>query len=144
MRAAIKLFILCFLILVVTDCKKYPDGPSLSFRSKNARVEGNWKIDKYFKNGSEVTQTFIDFYGSDFEWDFKKDATWELKGKYTDHGTWKLGGDKLTLHVYPAKSDTATVDPPQDIYDIQRLANKQLWLLIRYSTGETETFHFKQ
>lgn len=39
--------VLIILIAIVTGCGKYEDGPFLSLRSKNARIEGNWKLVEY-------------------------------------------------------------------------------------------------
>ncbi len=43
-----------------SSCKKYPDGPSFSLRSKTDRLTGTWKIvdgDNY-NNDVDITFTF--------------------------------------------------------------------------------------
>ncbi len=51
-----------FGILVIasslTSCKKYPDGPSISFRSRIERVANTWKMEQVMLNSSDVTSTF--------------------------------------------------------------------------------------
>ena len=51
-----------FGILVIasslTSCKKYPDGPSISFRSRIERVANTWKMEQVMLNGSDVTSNF--------------------------------------------------------------------------------------
>jgi hypothetical protein len=51
-----------FGILVIasslTSCKKYPDGPSISLRSRTERVANTWKMEQVMLNGSDVTSTF--------------------------------------------------------------------------------------
>ncbi len=42
----------------LTSCKKYPDGPSISFRSRIERVANTWKMEQVMLNGSDVTSTF--------------------------------------------------------------------------------------
>ncbi|MBI3502218.1 MAG: hypothetical protein HY063_10525 [Bacteroidetes bacterium] len=45
--------LLAMAIVAITfnECKKYPDGPGLSLRSKTARMTDNWKISSYKING---------------------------------------------------------------------------------------------
>ena len=42
-------------IILVEGCKKYPDGPLISFRSRTERVSQTWKIDNYHENGVDLT-----------------------------------------------------------------------------------------
>jgi hypothetical protein len=42
----------------LTSCKKYPDGPSISFRSRIERVANTWKMEQVMLNGSDVTSNF--------------------------------------------------------------------------------------
>ena len=45
-----------FLTLMVvgfSSCKKYEEGPSLSFRSIKQRITNTWKIESYSINGAE-------------------------------------------------------------------------------------------
>ncbi len=41
------LFLFSFLVIILTGCGKYENGPGLSLRSKNARISGEWKLVKY-------------------------------------------------------------------------------------------------
>lgn len=55
-----KLSVLAIALIIVTStvfesCKKYPDGPLISFHSKKERVANTWKVDNYKKNGSDYT-----------------------------------------------------------------------------------------
>jgi hypothetical protein len=42
-------------IPTIQSCKKYPDGPAISFRSRTERVCHTWKVDNYQKNGTDYT-----------------------------------------------------------------------------------------
>jgi hypothetical protein len=47
-------FIYIYLIFVfLFSCKKYEDGPLVSFRTKKTRITGVWKLDKIIVNGVE-------------------------------------------------------------------------------------------
>lgn len=50
------LFILTILFLLpFSGCKKYEEGPLLSFRSPENRIEGRWDIDKLLINEADST-----------------------------------------------------------------------------------------
>lgn len=48
-------FLSLILIVSLSSCKKYENGPSLSFRSRTARLENNWKVASYTINGIDFT-----------------------------------------------------------------------------------------
>jgi hypothetical protein len=41
--------------LTLQACRKYPDGPLFSFRSRIERVANTWRVDSYIKNGTDYT-----------------------------------------------------------------------------------------
>lgn len=45
---------------LVTSCKKYEDGPFISFRTRKERVVNSWKFSQALYNGLEVTNGTID------------------------------------------------------------------------------------
>ena len=60
----ISLLLIVFLGLTmigVQSCKKYPDGPILSLRSRAERVANTWKVDNYKKNGNDFTSLLADY-----------------------------------------------------------------------------------
>lgn len=50
-----KYVIIFFLTLLILNfgCKKYEDGPIISLRTKNHRLEGKWNVSSYTINGVE-------------------------------------------------------------------------------------------
>src|SRR5262245_35502326 len=83
------------LLSVVVGCNKYEEGPSLSLRSKKARLAGEWKIDHITFNGDDITQSVITNMGTDYVFTIAKDGTYTGKGTYVDDkGTWKFGHEK--------------------------------------------------
>jgi hypothetical protein len=60
---ALILTLIFSLTLFFTGCKKYDEGPLLSFRSAYNRIEGYWSIEKYTVNETDYTQLFIDSLG---------------------------------------------------------------------------------
>jgi hypothetical protein len=41
--------------ILLVACKKYEEGPTLSLRSKTARVAGNWTLESYTVDGQDQT-----------------------------------------------------------------------------------------
>lgn len=50
-----QIFLLIFLATVFSTCKKYPEGPFISFKTREHRVAGTWSVEKYFVNGVDST-----------------------------------------------------------------------------------------
>ncbi len=42
-------------LFIILSCKKYPEGPALSLRSRTARVANTWKVEKVTENGVDFT-----------------------------------------------------------------------------------------
>jgi hypothetical protein len=48
--------------LLFHSCKKYEDGPGISFRSAEARVEADWRVKEYTVNGEDQFNYTISDY----------------------------------------------------------------------------------
>ena len=44
-----------FLAGILSTCKKYPEGPLISLRTKVQRLTGTWKVEKYLIDGADST-----------------------------------------------------------------------------------------
>jgi hypothetical protein len=107
-----------------TSCKKGEDDPALSLRSREARFVNQWTLTRYEKNGQSQ-----DLSGATFIYDTNKDGTLKqtIEGsifgvatRSIESGTWSFLDDKERVRV--------SVDSVVEVYDIQRLANSELWL----------------
>ena len=54
----LKIGILLFTVLLLASCKKYDEGPWISFRSKEKRIIGTWEVQAFYVNGYDSTQFF--------------------------------------------------------------------------------------
>jgi hypothetical protein len=88
-------FVLCFIAIGMSSCKKYEDGPILSLRSKKERISNVWVIESATRNGVDVTNNYkdyiltmtksggatlqlkVDFFGTDVF--LQTDGTWSLE-----------------------------------------------------------------
>jgi hypothetical protein len=67
------IWILLILLVIPLACKKrFEDGPLISFRSVKARIEGTWKVDKFYINDADSTADFNNRLGCEIE--FSKDV----------------------------------------------------------------------
>jgi hypothetical protein len=68
MKTYFKITVLIFLFFGVffSSCKKYPEGPSISFRSAKDRVYGRYTLTKYTIDGADSLQQMKDRFGLNF------------------------------------------------------------------------------
>ncbi len=129
-----------FLAGILPTCKKHPDGPTISLRTKKSRVMGHWDINKYLVNGADSTQSLLSrvscatpiyFYQMD-----KGDKECSISCPPTTYrySNWFFEDDKKILAF--SNSDTSSVSYPplhlsgraKEHWEIQRLTNKEMWL----------------
>ncbi len=138
---------LIILLPVLESCKKYPDGPALSFRSKTKRLENDWKLDKYFRNGVDATSTlYISGYTESFteSGGYTRAFIDQSGDAINQTGTWKFDGSKEKIilsgvgsfELSPANS-TVTASS----ITILRLKEKELWYEFE-NGGDVHKFHF--
>jgi hypothetical protein len=122
------------ILLALTSCNKYEDGPVLSFVSRNERVANTWKMDKAIDNGLDVTSSYDRYIvtltksgSASFTAHF---SLLSLEYDYVTNGTWSFesNDDKLKLDY-----ENDLVDAT---YVILKLKEKELWL--RQENAELE------
>jgi len=125
MRKVLKGTWLIVLVVVITSCSKYEDGPFISLLPRQMRLVNKWKIEKYYKDGVEQALSDDDKKGYI---DIKKDKTLEevaYSGSFsiTMRGTWAEVDNysKIKINI----TDPFSVEYE---YTILRLMNNQLWL----------------
>lgn len=110
-------------VLNFNSCK-YEDGPSFTFRSKKARLTGEWEI---VKVGS------LNVTNYDVVWEFEKNGDWSQTYSYSSGGTsysytyngdWEWKSDKEDLEVNQTDGGYTSTNR----FQILRLTNKELWL----------------
>ncbi len=127
MTKTLKLTSVLFAAMLIfgTSCGKYPDGPSISFRTKKARLVNTWKVTEATDADDDITENTA---GETLTID--KDGKWKRAGETKNGpvqeftGTWELSNDKdILILTY----DDATIVIPQQ-WKINRLKNDELWL----------------
>lgn len=123
--AVISLFLLGLLLL--SGCKRYEDGPVISFSSRDGRVENNWRANIFSRNDLDELGQY-EYMHMDFT---ETQLTWQAKPVgmdtiYTYQANWELASlDRQikTTFVSPVDSTNRLL-----YFDIFRLKKDELWL----------------
>lgn len=101
-------------LLLLSGCKKYEEGPSLSLISKKERVANAWKLESYFENGvdktSDAQTLFKDFLLVIDKNNMKYAKSFSALGllPYGESGSWKFSSDKSSIEFTP---DNTNISP---------------------------------
>src|SRR5882757_8797216 len=110
------------LLTVVTmgymeSCKKYPEGPIVSFHSRTERVAKTWKVDNYKINGSDYTSLV-----SDYNETYSKDGNYSYSwGLISGTGTWAFQNKDTQIKL------TGASNQKDYTLIILKLEEKQFW-----------------
>ncbi len=125
-RNKIILSLIIIIVLSIASCKKYPDGPFLSLRSKTERVANAWRVGQAIDNGSDVTSDY-----NKYELTTTKGGNASLSAKYkflginyeyVTNGTWVFVSDKEKISFNFENDDADAV------YQILKLKEDEMWL----------------
>lgn len=136
--------------ILFTQCKKYPEGPSISFRSKKERLANTWKISAYKINDVDSTTQYTSVY-KDYTLTMTKSGSYSISlyitvpvfGNIsnTESGIWKLSSDKKELTITPQSVVIGTLASPTTL-QILKLYEKELWLRNFDKNGRKIEYHF--
>ena len=148
----ITFFFTAIILLTIAACKKYPDGPLISFQTKMYRLTNtNWDVDSFIANGHDSTAYLKSqlFYGNYY---FRKPES-DNNGRFAYHplynsncdgsGQWEFTNNKKSIiisaiystfgHIGPFRLDDSIA---KVTWDIMRLTQKDLWLKTTYNGKE--------
>ncbi len=134
MKTLKNILLLSLLIaLFLPACKKYPDGPSISLRSRKGRLAGDWKLEKFLFNGTDMTSS-----AGDVKMTIEKDGKYKVTiGSFSDEGTWELGEDKDDAYFKSSQPNSS-----EEAYRILMLKNKELHWRQTQANGDVEEYHY--
>jgi hypothetical protein len=119
MKNKISILILLVGIMIpsLQSCKKYPDGPALSFRSRTARVANTWKVDNYKLNGTDYTSLVVGYVET-----YSKDGAYSYSwGNLAGTGKWEFQNKDTEIRITGISHQSS-----QTLY-ILKLEEKQFW-----------------
>lgn len=108
----------------LVSCKKYEEGPSVSFQSKKARVSNTWEIEKLVIDGDDLTSLQVD----DYYLKFSKDGGYESgagSDKFTE-GNWEFTSNKENIKI--TGKDLDDNSDIEEEYVILKLKSKEMKL----------------
>ena len=113
---------------VFVSCKKYPDGPDISLRSKTERLANTWQIDVWFENGVNKTTDAKNVY-KDYTMIIDKAGSYSTTFKWlgilphSESGTWSFNGDKSKVVFTKTTPEPSTTSE----WTILKLMENDLW-----------------
>jgi hypothetical protein len=117
--------------LVVSSCKKYPDGPLISLRSKDARLTARWQMEKYLVNGADSTEK-LNPGNSKYNIAFNHGNKPQVFTDINYNGFYEFREDKSIIRIYgflyPLNYEFGLILNDDCEWKILRLTHKQLWL----------------
>ena len=118
------------MIIITSGCKKYPDGPMISFYSRTQRVAHAWKVDNYKMNGNDLTSLY-----SNYTETYTKDGNYSYSwGMLSGTGKWSFQNkDKEILLSGISNQNTYTLE-------ILKLEEKAFWYSYM-DGGNKKEFH---
>jgi hypothetical protein len=127
----ISLLIALLVAFILPSCGKYEEGPAISFRSKTSRLVNEWKIDKWYQAGDDITQIQLDAK-PDYVLTITEDGNWVEtytvgSGTNSTSKTWEFSSDK--------KSVVVSVGGVSVTYEILKLKKDELWLKNTITSG---------
>jgi hypothetical protein len=132
-KSAMLIMISGILVFGIQGCNKYPDGPTISFKSRTDRISNVWKVDNYKVNGTDYT-TLVSGYTETFT----KGGTYSYNwGILSGSGTWQFQNkdEEVKISGLNNQSDVTLF--------ILKLEEKQFWYYIMDGDDRRE-FHMIQ
>ncbi|MBI3520359.1 MAG: DUF5004 domain-containing protein [Bacteroidetes bacterium] len=142
-------FIFLSSILLFTECKKYPEGPAISFRSKKERISNSWKVSELKINDVDSTAYYTNIL-HDYTLNINKSGSYTITyfvtvpniGNITntESGFWSFSSNKKDLNLSPSSISYGNV-PSSSSWQILKLYEKELWLRSFDVNGKKTEFH---
>ena len=114
----------------IQSCKKYPNGPLISFRSRTERVSNTWKVDNYKLNGSDLTSL-----ASGYSETFSKDGNYSFSwGILAGTGKWAFQNSDKEIRI------TGVSNKSSETLYILKLEENEFWYYYTDGNDKNE-FH---
>ncbi|MEO0896393.1 MAG: hypothetical protein AAFY71_08355 [Bacteroidota bacterium] len=113
----------------MSSCRKYPDGPTFSLQSREARVVNDWKATSISRNTINETSQFSTFR---MKFDDSKNLLWEMQkaggALETYNATWELFRVDQEIKITMLDPDPVSGDILSYNFDIRKLESSEIWL----------------
>jgi hypothetical protein len=136
-------YILTFVIIFLFSCKKYEDGPGLSFHSKTERIANHWKYEKKYLNEEE---TDLSDEEKNTTLTFDKGGSFVKRvpnGSYftSYDGNWEFIEKKEKIKTHISYSYFGNPATEEISWEILKLKEKELWLAYTNTNDDRTEIH---
>lgn len=111
-------------LFFMASCSKFEDGPAISFRSKENRLAGKWKLTKWTENGADVTASNTDGNEVFYEFSDNKSVIINVGNAQPTEGTWLLEETNVIMDLQLVSEFGNYID--KDTLMLKRLTNKEM------------------
>ncbi|MBC7862638.1 MAG: hypothetical protein IAF38_06655 [Bacteroidia bacterium] len=118
------------MISLMPSCKKYPEGPAFSLRTRAERVSNTWKVENYKVNGTDYT-SLVSGYTETYTKSGAYSYAW---GSFTGAGTWAFANNDKEIHI------SGTNNQSDHTLIILKLEEKEFWYYYM-DGGDKKEFH---
>jgi hypothetical protein len=109
-------------LALMSSCKKYEDGPLISFRTRTERLSNTWEVDNYTFNGNDLTSLYTNCTET-----FSKGGDYSYScGLFDGAGKWKFQSNDERIQL------TGNDDKSNRNLKILKLEEDAFW----YSTDD--------
>ncbi len=150
----ILLFVLSLLLL--SNCRRYPDGPDFTLRSVKKRLWGTFELEKYMVNGIDSTDFLppckdlypVDYATHNGKYCYRFKSNYGIAG-LDGFGHYSIHGDKdeyimLTYTNSVGNKNFFNPFQPEDgLFEIRKLTNKEFWIREDFK-GNRYEIHLKK
>jgi hypothetical protein len=132
-KSILIIFIATAVFAVIPACKKYPEGPAFSLRTRTERVANTWRVDNYKVNGTDYT-SLVSGYTETYTKSGAYSYSW---GNLFETGRWAFANDDREIQI------TGTDNQSDHTLIILKLEEKQFWYYYM-DGGDKKEFHMVQ
>lgn len=134
--------------MLFSACKKYDDGPAISFESKKKRLSNVWIIEKVYETPQGGTKTdktadYKNYYVS-YVMNIEKNGGYSISyfpyniSTYNESGLWRFNSNKEIVTFTNANGNSSAIG---NVWIIQRLKERELWMKTINSNNITIEAH---
>jgi hypothetical protein len=133
--------------VILTSCKKYPEGPSLSLRTKSARLSNSWKIQSYKFNNIDSTTFVKSYLLNNYLLTINKQGSYSMQYNvvlgflsipFNEAGKWAFSNNKKNVIFTKESGNTPASVGSNSNWEILRLKESELWAKYTLNNDVTE------
>ena len=128
----LKLVLLTIIVplLLNSSCRKYEDGPGISFKQRSKRLFKSWEVEEVYVDGTDVTTQYMDLPDHYWHWTFDVNSihdttcrVWAKSGSYGESFEFSLLNEFENIRFNRTWMDTPANNPTWNGFDYHMVGN---------------------